>query len=847
MHIQSVPRSLPHFASTLVGREAELDLLARLIEDETVHLITITGIAGVGKTRLAVHAVRSVQDRANTDALFVPLSTISDPDLVLVELGKALGIERDNLVDGIRARLESWQGVIILDNVEHVIDSASDIAAILPYSPNLTFVVTSQRPLHIAGERIVWLTPLALPDTDDAAMTPGVQLLVDRATELNALAADALHDKSTYRVLLEICRRLDGIPLAIELAASRLSSLSPDAVLAQLERGQGILSSPRRDVPERQRTMHAAISWSFQLLPPDLRRAFLCLGVFPGGFDLPLVERLHRYLGISSLVVDTISELMNLSLIRRFSTFSHNRYLILATLREFCVSELEAMEQRKDAEAFLAGYVIDLANQTELSLTSVDPGPWLEHLTVELPNIRAAIDWAIAHEDAHTVTTIAAGLSRFLEQIGASQEGIGWLQQAPRWSQELSPELRIRGILALTKLQLERRDIAGAASSITKAEQELSAHDSPILRAKFLNLAGMLAQEKNQLEESAQLLRQSAMLFAQLGKVREEAIANANLASVYFFRKQYAEAESTWLKVESTLTELGDTPGATIALSNLAAAANSLREHDRALEYIDQCIANTRRIGMRRDLLHALVNHAAILLAMDQPNEAETVLTEVIRLARELDSRSLLATGLTKMISVHIKRDEPVLAARAILKALDSVPETSGAQFHAQIAELTAELLVRTRHYHDAAAMLARAEAFTEEHDIMRDEDACAARNRLWREIDSALDDTSKDRARGTGWDTRELLRYIRSSAQRLATSKHSMLVTVGKDLPFPELTPREREILTLLTEGFTTSRMADKLSVSPRTVTTHIGNTMGKLNVSSRPELVAKALRAGL
>ena len=272
----------------------------------------------------------------------IEVSIFVHPDYRRQGIATALGADYADTgppKEAVRAFVGELPFLLVLDNFEQVIEAAVDIADIVPHNPKLTVIITSQRPLQIDGERVVRLAPLEVPGpNDDMSMIrsiPSVQLLIDRAIDQDAQLEEALNDSSTTQAIAEICRRLNGLPLAIELAASRLSSLTPEVVVDQLKRGQHILSSQRRDTPERQRTMHGAIQWSFRLLPPGTQRVFLWLGAFSSGFDLAIVDRVSQHLGVSSPSFDTISELINLSMIQRVRRGTNPWYEMLESIRDF--------------------------------------------------------------------------------------------------------------------------------------------------------------------------------------------------------------------------------------------------------------------------------------------------------------------------------------------------------------------------------------------------------------------------------------------------------------------------------------------------------------------------------
>lgn len=856
MCAQSATRQFPYYASTMVGRESETELLQRFIQDPNVQLITVAGTGGVGKTRLTAFVARKMEHLGSDGVLFVSLATIREPELVPAEIGKALDLQSDDLIDAIRTRLGAWQGILLLDNLEQVIQSAPDIARILPHNPDLTVIVTSQRPLQIDGERVVRLDPLEVPPPEaDAAMlrsSPSVRLLIDRASDQDASFAESIREASTAEAIAEICRRLDGIPLAIELAASRLASLSPEVVLAQLEQGQHILSTQRRDAPERQRTMHAAISWSFHLLPDDSKRIFLWLGAFTAGFDLDIVDRVSQHLGLSTPAVDTVSELINLSLLRRVSSGANPWYTMLESMREFCLAELDETGDRQAAQGFIADHVVDLANSTEEMLTSSAIGEWKAMLDRQLPTVRTVVSWALAHEDPQVPFLVAAGMWRYLEQEGRWQEGATWVEQAGAWKHKLPDDILLAGLIAKMTMLEDGRDIPGAMATSAEVRDLLRDKDYPDLRVQYLLRSGSLAQDQQKLDDALANFSEAAELAEKHGIVRNLAVSRANIGIIAYLRGDFVGAEANFLKVKDSLSQLGDMTGMANILSNLAATATLQEEPLRALDYLDQATVIIQQLGLKRDLVYTLLNQASALIALGELDAAANASEEAISLAQDLNFRILIATGYVNLSEVYLRKGKSSSSAAMMLRSLDEITPEEGSRHLVEIGLLLSDALASTSRYGDAAAMLAKAKAFAAEIEFTFDPQHRERLDRVACVIDENLENPAAAQSKGESWTTETYIRNLHWFARRLSSVPTGILITVpaapaeieAESGLFADLTPRESEILHLLTEGHSTRSLADHLSVSPRTVTTHIANMMAKLEVSSRTELVAKAMR---
>ncbi|MGB3331162.1 MAG: LuxR C-terminal-related transcriptional regulator [Thermomicrobiales bacterium] len=846
-------RQVPHVASPFVGRDAELSRLKHMIDDPAIRLVTILGTAGVGKTRLAAEAVRPLADLPDHQVIFLPLATVDTPDLAIAEIARAHGIKVADPLAGMRAVWARMHGVVVLDNLEQIIDIAPTLATLITADAPMTILATSQRPLQIQGERVLRLEPLPVPaeesGQDDAQAAPSVQLFLNRAAEIDASLPDEGVPAETTKVIAEICRRLDGIPLAIELAASRMAALTPEVILDQLERDHQVLASPRRDLPARQRTMHSAIAWSFKLLPDDLRRVFLWLGVFPGGFDLPTVQHLADHLEIRQSALDIVQQLMDFSLVRRTEGGRDPWYMMLTSIREFCLAELDATQERADAEAFLADHVLARAEATEAAMTGPEAGRWIELLGHEQPNVRQAVSWALAHEDAVVPYQVVGGMRRYMLQASMHQEGIAWIDRAEPWSSSLPHRPLILGLLGKTSLLEGRRAFSDVQAISDQVTALLDAHPDPELQVRHLIQQGLQSLNRNRLDESADLLRRAAELARTHGFTRSVAVARTNLGSIELYRGNYAEAEAIWRDALDALVDLGDRIVQPTILSGLSYAADSQGAFDRAVAYAEQGIAISREAGLSRDEINCLINLGAPLIHLGEYEAATQAFEDSIALAQHLAYPYHEALGHAGLASISQARGDMATAAMLDLRAMDLMPHDDMSRLLPEIGLALVTMLVHSGSFPEAAALLERTDRYLEEIELTIGPYDLYQPQALWQEIEAALPDTSAARERGRSWSVEAYRRHMRAIARRIAGTRGpvaAMLVTIPPSAQTPPLTRREQEILHLLAEGYSTQRLADELSISPRTITTHIANMMGKYEVSSRTELVARPLRDG-
>ena len=693
------------------------------------------------------------------------------------------------------------------------------------------------------------LAPLPVPEAglDEADITaiPSVQLVIERASSQDESIVDLLESPETSETIAEICRRLDGIPLALELAASRLATLSPEVVLNQLESGHGILSSQRNDRPERQRTMHTAIAWSFQLLPEETQQVFLRLAPFAAGFGLDIVERIVMHLKLTAYPIDVVSELMYLNLIRRVSGGATPWYAMLVSMREFCLAELNVRNQRQEAEEFVAQHVAALANVTEARLTGPDSAEWIATLDREFATIRSSVAWAISQEQPELPMKVAKGMWRFLEREGRWRELVDWVNQSLQWREKLDAETLIGGLLGKLTAVEDAREISVGLETARDIELLLESHDYPDLRTTFMLRMGALEHDQQHLDEAEAWFHKAAQQAENHDLIREAAVALANLGLLAYQRHDWDNANDWLTRSKNHLAELGDELGVASSLNNLGALSVNTNQLEKAQEYLEESLAITRRLGLRRDLIYTLLNLASLLSRLEQLDEAEILLTEAIHHSKEIHLPALEAAGVSMLAIVELDRSNSSAAAGFISRALELVsPEESPRQYP-ELGIVTARLLAQNGKHIGAAAILAKAVQYAAETEYSFEPHQMDQIGALKKQIAESSSESEDKIAEAELWSTEEFVRQLKLAARRTGTYSAAMVMKIPETQTETrsEFTNREREILQLLYAGESTQSMADLLSVSPRTVTTHIGNMMTKMGVNSRAELIAKTL----
>jgi predicted ATPase/DNA-binding XRE family transcriptional regulator len=472
--------SLPVTLTALLGRDADMETLRRWLADPAARLITLTGPGGSGKTRLAVELARAIAAKGPTRVVFVPLATIRNPAFVAPAIAEALGLADVTAIDlpkRVRSACGGCPTLLVLDNFEHVLDAAPLAADLLSTVGSLRILATSRAPLHVRGEREYAVGPLSLEaETRTASTTvggrsPAVRLFVDRVHDVQPGFRLTSANAPTVAA---ICQRLDGLPLALELAAPWLKSLTPDDLLHRLARDVLQSTAGRRDPPERQQTINATVAWSYQLLAPHEQRAFRRLGALPARFPVEAAAAVLAGGEVSSATADdalvAVAGLIDKSLLLRADTSVLTRplYQMLETVRAFAALELSASGERDDALAGLARYCSGQAALAAEGLVGPDQVEWLHRVREDLESYRGALTWQIDRGHAAEAAHIAYGLMHYWMIRGRAAEGLQWYEQILNRS-ALPPLLEAKILVGAAMMSYSLGDLGRARTGLTRA------------------------------------------------------------------------------------------------------------------------------------------------------------------------------------------------------------------------------------------------------------------------------------------------------------------------------------------------------------------------------------------
>ena len=653
--------SLPKPLTSFVGRERELAQAKRLLQGS--YLVTLTGPGGSGKTRLCIALAAAVAGDYPDGVYFVPLAPIRDPGLVPSTIAQSIGLQdaRDRpLMEHLVSQLRDRQLLIVLDNFEHLLAGAPVVTRLLQETSAVRILVSSRSSLRVSGEQECPVPPLAVPEEEDRptaallAACESVRLFAERAAA--AVPGFTLDDENAPAVAA-IARRLDGLPLAIELAAARVKLLPPEAILPRLEHSLGLLTGGGRDLPDRQQTLRATIAWSYDLLTEGARRLLGVCSVFAGGASLEVIEAVcGAAADIGLPVLDGLAELVDHSLLRQVRSPgpSPARYAMLETIREYAAERLAAMPEAERARGAHAAAFLALVEADGRPHAGLAKKEWLERVEVEHNNVRAALSWYRRH-DPSAALRLAASMSAFWSLRGHHTEG----------------RQRLGELLGLVP-------------------------DPSMARVSALNGAAWLAIDQGDYAHAADLLGESIGLSRTLGDKVGEGIATVYLGRCKMSSGRILEGAPDVERAVALVNEARDRPAIAFAMFYSALVALLTGRLEAACDLFARCGATAAELGLAPLSARARLMLGFPLLDLGELSAARKALAEGFQMSTDVGDRWFVQLGLGGFAGLAAKTGRPRLALR-LDGAADAYRDVNEFSMPGPMEEIVDRWLVPTR------------------------------------------------------------------------------------------------------------------------------------------------------
>ena len=693
--------NLPVQPTILLGREEELAAARHYLVAQGVRLLTLTGPGGIGKTHLSLQLAADLIDEelATDGVFFVPLADVHDPQQVLVNIAFVLGLRENGdqpLGQQLVAFLQLKRVLLVLDNFEWVLAAAGVVAGLLAACRGVTMLVTSREVLRVQAEQVFPISLLPAPSPEQQSSLPelvrfvSVRLFVQRA---QAVKPDFAITTTNARAVAEICARLEGLPLSIELAATRIKVLSPQELLERLAHQLAVLTGGARDLPERHRTLRATLAWSYDLLQPDEQVLFARLSVFAGGCTVEAAENVacedddspSAVLQRDS-ILDLLSSLVDKNLLRQVEQPNGVvRFVMLEMIREYGQERLAAYGDTPSVQRRHATYFLSLATAAEPELRGARQGEWLARLEVEHDNLRAALRWALANGQQLSGLRLGGALWRFWYVRGNLTEGLGWLEALlrpgdsgadPEAADLVSARARaLHGAAMLAESQGAFQRAVALAEESRALWQTLD--DAPGIAAALNTLANV-ATNLSQTSRAVSLYEESLALWQTLGDRRGIASALNNLANVIRSQGDYARAAA--LAQESLVLRraMGDSGGIAISLNTIGGVALDEGQAARARELCREALALWRGLGDTWGIANALDKLANAALLLGDQDQARACAREGLTLRRVLGDPGGIATALKTLASVELVGGDSAQALALYEESLALLRQGSG-------------------------------------------------------------------------------------------------------------------------------------------------------------------------
>jgi predicted ATPase/transcriptional regulator with XRE-family HTH domain len=695
---------LPVPLTPLLGRQTELSKLNVALQTGDKRLITVTGPGGVGKTRLILEVAKVAAENFLDGAAYFSLVTLRQPSDLLPLLARAFDIpDTPTLRQDFYAVLRSRHLLLVLDNFEHVIEAAPDLNEMLIACPRLKILVTSRERLRVRGEYRFPLTPLPLPtetDIEHIALSPAVELFLQT---IQSLQPDFMLMAENAEAIAQLCQRLDGLPLAIELLAAHVPLLGLRELQARMEQGLVLASPGSRDLHTHQQTLRSTLDWSYRLLDAEEQRLFEQLSVFVGGWTLEALEAIAN----TPETVLRLGRLADKSLVQHPDLNSVDRFMLLETIRDYAQERLMQSGTASATRQAHAAYFLTLAVKAKAELTGPDQAVWIERLIREYPNLRAALDWSLHDNQIEQAAQLAVAIWRLWWTQNMLSEGRQWCVRILAHRQQIVP-LTLARLLNATGVLTNAQGMPKEA--VQWFEESLSVHESLPDSGEMYDVVHNLATTLGTLGEykrSFALLEESLTYYRGQDSPWDLALTLGALASQYFNTGNYEKAKPLFEESLRLHRQLNDHYSILLTLNNMAAVMQFLGDLPAARRYFQEALALQQTHGWPHLLPYLLINQAGLALNEGDEPQVRTVMQQALVLLKQANDLELLSNFLLVAAEFALKLDNParavtLLGALSTLQATQSIVSSQGNREDQQSHTLKAQAFLGEEAFNDA-------------------------------------------------------------------------------------------------------------------------------------------------